>query len=97
LEKKFLEQGMHAIQRRTGGLDSIPDEFVITSLDVIIHHDKKLGQGGSGQVFQADWQGTTVAIKIFGKGVPSSVSYMSTPKIFFDRAVYTCSRSFRRK
>ena len=71
---------MHAIQRRTGGLDSIPDEFVITSLDVIIHHDKKLGQGGSGQVFQADWQGTTVAIKIFGKGVPSSVSHMSTPR-----------------
>ena len=75
LEKRFLESGMHAMQRRSGGMKSTPDVFVITSLDVVIHHDKKLGEGGFGQVFQGDWQGTSVAVKVLDRGTPPFVSF----------------------
>jgi hypothetical protein len=65
---------MSAMQRRSGGLECVPDVFVITSLDVVIHRDKKLGQGGFGQVYQGEWQGTRVAVKILERNVPPFVS-----------------------
>lgn len=65
---------MHALQRRSGPLRIIPDVFVITSLDVIIHYDKKLGQGGFTSVYEAHWRGTRVAVKVMERGVPASVS-----------------------
>ena len=61
------------MQRRSGRLKMIPDEFVITSLDVIIHYDRKLGAGGFAEVFEADWRGTRVAVKILERGLPPSV------------------------
>ena len=61
------------MQNRSGGLKETPDEFVITSLDVIIHHDRKLGTGGFAEVFEGDWRGTRVAVKTLEKGVPASV------------------------
>ena len=36
---------------------------MITSFDVIIFYDKKLGEGGFAKVYEADWQGTRVAVK----------------------------------
>lgn len=76
MEKRFLEGGMHAMQRRSGDLRSIPDVFDITSLDVIIFHHKKIGEGGCGTVYAADWRGTTVAVKVFkfDKGTHTDVS-----------------------
>jgi len=65
---------MHAMQRRSGDPRVAPDQFVITSLDVVIHHHKKLGQGGFGQVFEGEWQGNSVAVKVLDKGVTPSVS-----------------------
>jgi len=56
---------MHAMERCTGDLNIVPDVFDITSLDIIIHRDKKIGEGGCGEVFIADWQGNTVAVKVF--------------------------------
>jgi hypothetical protein len=76
LEKRFLESGMHAMQRRSGGMKCTPDLFVITSLDVVIYHDRKLGEGGFGQVYQGDWQGTTVAVKVLERGTPPFVSFL---------------------
>jgi hypothetical protein len=73
-ERRFLEKGILAMQRRSGGMTSIPDAFVITSLDVIIYRDKKVGEGGFGQVFEAEWQGSRVAVKILDKNVPPFVS-----------------------
>jgi predicted unusual protein kinase regulating ubiquinone biosynthesis (AarF/ABC1/UbiB family) len=74
VERRFLEHGMHAMQRRSGGMTTMPDLFLITSLDVVIHHDKKVGEGGFGQVYEADWQGNAVAVKVLEKGIPPSVS-----------------------
>lgn len=62
------------MQRRSGAMKMTPDEFAITSLDIIIHHDRKLGEGGFGQVFQAEWQGITVAVKLFRNGIPPLVN-----------------------
>ncbi len=50
-----------------------PDAFVITSLDIIIHDDRKLGEGGFASVFEGDWRGTKVAVKLLERGIPSSV------------------------
>lgn len=70
-ERRLYERSLHVMQRRSGGMTTIPDEFLITSLDIVIHRDKKLGEGGFAQVFQADWQGTAVAVKILDKSIPS--------------------------
>jgi hypothetical protein len=64
------------MQRRSGGMKCTPDTFVITSLDIVIHHDTKLGEGGFGQVYQGDWQGTTVAVKVLDRGIPPFVSLL---------------------
>lgn len=74
-ERKVLESGLHAMQRRSGPLKTTPDEFVITSLDVIIHYDDgKLGQGGFASVYEGDWKGVKVAVKVLDKDLPASVS-----------------------
>lgn len=72
-ERRLYERSLHAMQRRSGGVSTIPDEFVITSLDVVIHRDKKLGEGGFAQVFKADWQGITVAVKTLDRSIPTAV------------------------
>lgn len=76
-ERPLLEKGMHAMQRRSGAMQLAPDEFVITSLDVIVRKDEKLGEGGFGQVFRGDWQGVAVAVKVFEKGIPQPVRTIS--------------------
>ena len=80
-ERPLLEQGMHAMQRRSGAMRLVPDEFVITSLDVIIREDDKLGEGGYGQVFRGDWQGVVVAVKVFEKGIAQPVRTVSKPLV----------------
>ena len=65
------------MQRKSGRVVVVPDEFVITSLDIIIYHERKLGAGGFAEVYEADWKGTRVAVKVLEKGVPPSVSHMS--------------------
>ena len=77
VERKVFQNGMQALQRRSGPLLIVPDEFTITSLDVIIHYDKKLGEGGFASVYESDWKGIRVAVKELEKGVPSSVSALS--------------------
>lgn len=75
LERQFLEKGMYALQRRSGPLKYAPDTTIITSLEVVIRKDRKLGIGGYGQVFEGEWKNTAVAVKVLDQSVPESVSY----------------------
>ena len=83
-ERSLLEKGMHAMQRRSGTSRLVPDDFVITSLDVIIRHDIKLGEGGFGEVFCGEWQGVTVAVKVFDKRLPHHVRLKSLLRASID-------------
>ena len=68
------------IQRRSrdrlNGLQ-VPDEFIITSLEIIVHRYTKLGSGGFAEVYEAEWNRTKVAVKIFPRGVMPSVRLLS--------------------
>lgn len=46
---------------------------MITSFDVIIFRDKRLGEGGFATVYEADWKGTKVAVKELEEGASTSV------------------------
>ena len=61
------------MQRSSGQTPLTLDRFLITSLDVIIYHHKKLGVGGFGQVYEGSWNGTTVAVKIIDAGIDPKV------------------------
>ena len=39
------------------------DAFSLTDFDVVVYHDRELGKGGYGTVFEGNWHGTKVAIK----------------------------------
>ena len=58
------------------------DAFSMTDFDVVIYHDRELGKGGYGAVFEGNWHGTKVAIKrirnihpVVSKTVDSSSFY----------------------
>ncbi len=69
---------MVAIERRSGPIPVAPkpkpdsDLNMIHSLEVLIS-EKKLGSGGYGDVFEANWKGTLVAVKVLAEGVSESV------------------------
>ena len=73
-EAEFLELGLHAMIRRSGSVDTSASDSMITNLDLIIYHERALGTGGFASVYEADWQGTRVAVKVLEKGVSASVS-----------------------
>ena len=67
---------MNIMQRRSNDYSNglqVPDEFVITSLEIVVHRHVRLGAGGLAEVYEAEWNKTKVAAKIFPKGVPPSV------------------------
>ena len=41
----------------------IPPQDAMTEFDIVIYHDRELGRGGFGEVFEGNWHGTKVAIK----------------------------------
>ena len=45
------------------GIPAPEDAFSMTEFDVVIYHDRELGKGGFGAVFEGNWHGTKVAIK----------------------------------
>jgi hypothetical protein len=72
-ERRVLEQGIHALLRFKECTRLAQDPSVITSLDVIIHWDRKLGLGGFAEVYVGTWQNTAVAVKVL-EGVPPQVN-----------------------
>ena len=45
------------------GIPPPEDAFSLTEFDVVIYHDRELGKGGFGAVFEGNWYGTKAAIK----------------------------------
>ena len=45
------------------GIPPPEDAFSMTDFDVVIYHDRVLGKGSYGAVFEGNWHGTKVAIK----------------------------------
>ena len=45
------------------GIPAPEDAFSMTEFDVVIYHDRELGKGSYGAVFEGNWHGTKVAIK----------------------------------
>ncbi|KZT26137.1 kinase-like protein [Neolentinus lepideus HHB14362 ss-1] len=73
MERVFLQKILNAMIRVSGSTTSASDDFLITPLDIIIHEHKKLGQGGFAAVYQGDWKGTTVAVKVIDNAVHERV------------------------
>ena len=61
------------MEQRSGPLYIFDTESTITSLDVIIYRSRQLGKGGYASVYEADWQGSTVAVKELEMNVDAEV------------------------
>ena len=62
-ERQFLNRALGAVQALKTGIPAPEDAFSMTEFDVVIYHDRELGKGGFGAVFEGNWHGTKVAIK----------------------------------
>ena len=51
------------MQTLKAGFRTPHDTFSMTEFDVVIHHNRELGKGGFGEVFEGNWHGTKVATK----------------------------------
>lgn len=61
------------MRRRTGDLRILIDKFAISSYEVTIHYEKKLGAGGFARVYHGTYNDKSVAVKVLTEGTPWSV------------------------
>ena len=64
-QAKFLRSANNALQRRSGGssqsLQTISEEWVVTSLEVDFDSANAIGQGSFGQVYMGQWNAVVCA------------------------------------
>ena len=54
---------MQTFKAESTGIPAPQDAFLMTEFDIVIYHNRVLGKGGFGEVFEGNWHGTKVAIK----------------------------------
>ena len=75
LEKRCCERGLDAMRRRTGEVVVDADDFALSSFEVSIRKNEKLGAGGFASVYRGTYRdGMAVAVKVLAEGAPASVS-----------------------
>ena len=63
------------MRRRTGEVIIDTDDYAVSSFEVSIHTNEKLGAGGFASVYRGTYRdGTDVAVKVLVEGAPASVS-----------------------
>ncbi|EKM57815.1 uncharacterized protein PHACADRAFT_116167 [Phanerochaete carnosa HHB-10118-sp] len=61
---------MQETERRSRNIPTLPDQYVITSLECVWFPDKRIGSGGYASVYLGTYHGATVAVKVLRKGTP---------------------------
>jgi hypothetical protein len=89
LERAALEHTLQSMKQRIETHAAALDDFQVTPFDVIIYEHKSLGRGGYGRVYEGNWLGTVVAVKVFERGIPQSVrvvfafAYLSRHELYY--------------
>jgi hypothetical protein len=82
-QRQFLENAMQAMLRSPHCRPAVSDVFELSSLDVVIHYNKKLGEGRFGKLFRGDWQGTAVVVRILDNVTSQSVGIETFSQLIF--------------
>lgn len=78
IEKQCVEKGLDALRRRTTEAIPLVDEFILSSYEVSIRFDERLGVGGFAKVYRGTYHdGQMVAVKVLINGAPSPVSCLT--------------------
>lgn len=72
VEKLCVEKGLDALRRRTTEMVPDVDDFTLSSYEVTIRYNEKLGAGGFAKVYRGTYRdGQTVAVKVLSDGAPA--------------------------
>jgi hypothetical protein len=81
--RNSTQEASQAQQRSSPGTSTL-DTSVIPLSAVLIHQDRKIceGEGESWEAFEAQWGSSQVAVKVFNRNVPPTVSRLTAGPTF---------------